>query len=375
MDFSFSEEQQLIQDSINKFIQNDYDFETRMAISRRDIGYSKENWELFAELGWLAIPFTEEQGGLGGSAIDLMVVMEEFGKGILVEPFIPTVIIGGGLLSELGNEEQQALIDEVVAGNLQLAFAHAEPGSRYRLNYVSTVASKSGDNYIINGEKSVVLNESADKFLVLARTYGGPADENGLSIFIVDANSDGVTRTGFQTIDGQRGAEIRLEDVNVPASAMLGKEGEAFEAVQKVMNRAILAVCSEAVGAMEVLLERTVEYSKTRKQFGVTLSTFQALQHRMADMFIQHQQARSIVLMAALEMDKSDDLTSVSKAISAAKAFIGKSSRHIGQEAIQIHGGIGVTEELDVGHFVKRVTVIEQLFGNTDYHTSRFAHA
>lgn len=372
MDFSYSEEQQLIQDSISKFIQTDYDFETRNGILKQPQGYSSDNWALFAELGWLAIPFAEEHGGLGGSAADLMIVMEEFGKGLVVEPFVPSVVMGGGLLAKLGNSEQLALLEQVIYGQQQLAFAFAEAKGRFNLHHVQTTAVAEGDGYILNGHKAVVLNSSADKAIVLARTSGSANDKDGLSLFVVDLNASGVKKLDYQTFDGHSGCELHFDNVQLPATTLLGARDQALPAVQAIINRAILALCAEAVGAMELMLQRTVEYSKTRKQFGVTLSVFQALQHRMAEMFIQQQQAKSIVMMAALKLDNSDDLTENTKAVSAAKAFVGQAGKLISQEAIQLHGGIGVTEELDVGHFAKRVTVIDQLFGNTDFHTRQF---
>ena len=372
MDFSYTEEQQMLKDSISRFVQNDYDFFARADIVASEPGYSKEHWQLFAELGWLMTPFTEEEGGLGGSAVDLMVVMEELGKGIVIEPFLTTAVIGGGLIAEAGSPAQkEELLGELMAGNLQLAFAQNESGSRYNLASVETRAEKNGDVYIINGQKAVVLNAPvADKFIVSVRTSGDRLEEEGISLLLVDANTAGIRLNSYKTVDGGRAAEVFFENVAVPAASLLGEEGKALPAMTAVQNRAILAACAEAVGNMEVTYKKTVEYAQTRKQFGVNIGRFQALQHRMVDMFMEHETARSILLMAAMKLDAGED---VKKAIAAAKSRISRAARKVGQEAVQIHGGIGVTEELDVGHYFKRLTTLELMFGNCSFHTRRFA--
>jgi len=375
VDFSYSEEQQMLQDSVQKFVYNQYDFETRKGILKSAKGFSDEYWQLFAELGWLTVPFREEDGGFGGSAVDLLVMMEEFGKGIVVEPFIATAVMAGGLISELGSQQQKdELIPQIMEGRLQLATAFAETGSRYNLASIATAASKEGDHYIINGEKIVVMNgPDADKILVTVRTSGDERSADGISILLVDANSAGISKVSYTGVDGHRHAEISFKSVSVPASALLGAEGKALEALSRVIDRATLAVCAEAVGAMGVLLKKTVEYTKTRKQFGTAIGTFQALQHRMADMFIECELARSIVIMAAMKLDSGESAAEKVKAVSAAKSKVGRAMRKVGQESVQLHGGIAVTDELDVGHYFKRVTTIEHMFGNTDFHTMRFA--
>lgn len=375
MDFSYSDEQQMLQDSVQKFVLSQYDFDTRHKILKSDRGFSEEYWSLFAELGWLTVPFREEDGGFGGSAVDLMVVMEEFGKGMVVEPFLPTAVISGGLVSELGNAAQkEELISAVMEGGLQLATAYAEADSRFNLASVATSAVKNGDSYTLNGSKTLVLNgPSADKLVVIARTSGSQFDRDGISAFLVDASAAGVSKRAYTAVDGHRAAEIHLKDVTVPADALLGKEGGALVALEAVVDRAALAVSAEAVGAMDCLLKKTVEYAKTRKQFGVAIGTFQALQHRMSEMFIECQLARSIVIMAAMKLDSSVSAEEKAKAVSAAKSRVGRAMRKVGQESVQIHGGIAVTDELDVGHYFKRVTTIENLFGNTDHHTLRYA--
>jgi alkylation response protein AidB-like acyl-CoA dehydrogenase len=374
VDFSYSEEQQMLQDSVQKFVYSQYDFDTRKKVIGSDKGFSDEYWSLFAELGWLTVPFREEDGGFGGSAVDLMVMMEEFGKGMVVEPFLPTTVISGGLIGDLGNAQQkETLLASIMDGSLQLATAYAEADSRYNLASVGTTARKDGDGYLINGDKVLVLNgPAADKILVVARTSGDKLDREGVSVFIVDGATSGLSRRVYTAVDGHRAAEVHLKGVRVSAEALLGEEGNALAALERAVDRATLAVCAEAVGAMGCLLKKTVEYTKTRKQFGVAIGTFQALQHRMSEMFIECELARSIVIMAAMKLDSSATDAEKAKAVAAAKSRIGRAMRKVGQESVQLHGGIAVTNELDVGHYFKRVTTIENLFGNTDYHTLRF---
>ena len=375
MDFSYSEVQQMLQDSVQKFVSKSYDFDTRTKIVASEEGYSKENWQLFAELGWLAVPFNEESGGLGGSAVDLMVMMEEFGKGNLVEPFLSSVVLCGGLVNELADEDRKVeKLGKVINGDLMLACAFAEAGSRFNLSKVATSASSEGNNIVINGKKIAVLNgPNADELLVVARESGGETDPDGISVFCVPPATEGVTIRSFTNVDGQKSSEIDFNGVVIPEAARLGEKGNALGALEKAADRVIVGLSAEAVGALEVLLRKTVEYSKTRKQFGTSIGTFQALQHRMADMFIECQLARSIVVMAAMRLDGADEQREKTKAVSAAKSRVGKAIRSVGQESVQIHGGIGVTNELDVGHYFKRVTALEIMFGNTDYHTERFA--
>ena len=330
---------------------------------------------MFAELGWLAVPFSEEDGGLGGSAVDLIVMMEEFGKANLVEPFIATAVLSGGLISELGDGARKSeLLEQLVTGKLQLSCAYAEMGSRFNLAKVGTTATVQGDKVLINGKKIAVLNGSnADQLLVVARESGEDIEVDGISIFLLYAASECFGCYSFTNIVGKKSSEIVLEYVSVPASSRLGEADSALSALQKIIDRATVSVSAEAVGAMELLLQKTVEYSKTRKQFGTSIGTFQALQHRMADMFIECQLARSIVVMAAMRLDSAESDLEKTKAVSAAKSRVGEAIRKVGQESIQIHGGIGMTDELDVGHLFKRVTALDIMFGNADYHTERFA--
>lgn len=373
MDFSYSEEQQLLRDSVARFIRQDYSFETRQQTVTGNKPFNREHWQQFAELGWLMVPFREQDGGLGGSAVDLIVVMEELGKGMVVEPLLASAILAGGLIAESGSEAQKSdWLTPLIEGHLQLAFAYTEPQSRFDLASVTTTATTEGDDFLIHGHKTLVINGAAADTLVVSVRTGdqGPA---GISLLLVDANTPGIARNTYKTVDGHNAAEITFDQVRVPRANLLGSEGAALAVIEKVIDRATLAICAEAVGAMESALEKTLEYTRTRKQFGVSISSFQALQHRMADMFIECQQARSILMMAAMQLDENDG--SAPRAVSAAKSRIGKAARKVGQEAVQIHGGIGVTDELDVAHLFKRLTSIQYLFGSTDYHTGRFIAA
>jgi len=375
VDFSYSEEQQMLQDSVQKFVQRHYSFDDRNAILASPKGYSEECWSLFAELGWLTVPYSEDDGGFGGLATDLMVLMEEFGKAMVVEPFVPTAVLGGGIIAALGDATQkETLLSPVMEGQLQLACGLYEADGRYNLANVATSAKREGDEYLVSGEKILVLNGAeAAQLLVSVRTAGDQRDASGISVLLIDSSSAGVHKQEYTTVDGHRAAQIRFDNVRVPAANLLGSEGAALVAIEKAVDKATLCVSAEAVGALDTLLQKTVEYSKTRKQFGTAIATFQALQHRMADMFIECQLARSIVMMAAMKLDSDISADDKAKAVSAAKSRVGKAIRKVGQEAVQLHGGIGITNELDVGHLFKRVTGIETLFGNTDFHTARFA--
>lgn len=375
MDFSYSEEQQMLQESVQKFVHKNYGFDTRKKIMASAAGYSAENWKLFSELGWLTVPFAEADGGFGGRAVDLMVMMDEFGKAMLVEPFLPTAILGGGLLSELGSAQQKAeLLPQVMGGELQLALAYAESGSRFNLANVQTCAVKKGDDIILDGTKIFVLNGRAANFLlVTARESGEATDTRGISVFLVDSKAAGISMLPYPTVDGRQAAQIQFKSVRLPASARVGAAGTALDALTVVIDKATAAISAEAVGALDALLQKTVEYSKTRKQFDVPIGSFQALQHRMADMFIECQLARSIVLRAAMSLDSNDSAQEKAKVVSAAKCRIGKAIRKVSQEAIQIHGGIGMTDEMDVAHLFKRVSAISLMFGDDDFHAARFA--
>lgn len=376
MDFDLSEEQSLLKDSVDRLIADRYDFESRKRFVAEPDGWSRDNWRQFAELGLLAVPFAEEHGGIGGGAVETMIVMEAFGRGIVVEPYLSTVVLGGGLLRHAADDGRKAeLLPKVAAGELTLAFAQVERGSRYDLHDVSTTARKDGDGWVLNGEKGVVLHgDSADRLLVTARTAGERRDRDGIGLFLVDAKAPGVSRRGYPTQDGMRAAEISLENVRVEAGDVLGDPAGALPAVERVVDEAIAAICAEAVGVMDRMRELTVEYMKTRKQFGVPIGSFQVLQHRAADMVVMTEQARSMAFFATMSSG-AEDPSERSHSVSAAKVQIGRSGRFVGQGAIQLHGGVGVTQEYSVGHYFKRITMIDAAFGDADHHLSRVADA
>ena len=376
MDFSFTEEQSLLQDSVQRFIQNGYEFETRQKLIKTEEGYSRDNWASFAELGWLALPFSEEVGGFGGTAVETMIMMEEFGKGLVVEPYVSTVIMAGSIIEAGGSaEHKEGVLAEIMAGTKMAAGAYVEPQARFNLADVTTTASSQGGGFVINGFKGVVMGgPSADVLVVPARTSGDQRDEKGLTIFLVDAASPGISKRDYPTIDGGRASEITFENVEVAETAVLGEVDNGLTLLEAGINNGILAVCAEAVGAMEVLYKTTVEYCKTRQQFGQPIGKFQVLQHRMVDMFMEHEQAKSLLYMAAIRMSE-DDEAGARKAISALKVQVGKGGRFVGQSAIQLHGGMGMTDELNVGHYFKRLTSIETLFGNVDHHLKKYSAA
>lgn len=373
MDLSLNDEQSLIQSSVERFILNDYTFEQRQKIVAEDPGYSQEHWTTFAELGWLAIPFSEEDGGLGGTGVESMVLLEQFGRGIVVEPFIPTVVLAAGAIRLGGSTEQRKrFIPDIIDGKLQGALAFAEPQGRYDLHDLTTTATAKGDGFVINGYKAVVLNAPAADFLVVsARTSGSQRDTDGVSLFVLDARSAGISRHDFTTVDAMRASEITFENVEVGPDALLGAAGAGLAALQQVIDEGTFAVCAEAVGCVEVLYNDTVEYSKIREQFGQRLGSFQALQHRMVDMFMAYEQSRSLLYMTAAHLENGYD-EQAQKHITALKVQIGKAAKLVGQEAIQIHGGMGLTDELSISHYFKRVTVIENMFGNNRFHLKRF---
>jgi len=374
MDFSLSEEQALLAESLQRYVQNEYQFETRQQIAATPEGMDKRNWRKFGELGWLGMMFSEADGGYGGSAVDLMVIMEQVGKGLVLEPFLSSLVLAGGLIANAGNDEQKRRwLAPMIEGELIGCFAFAEKQSRFNLHDVSATAQATASGYALNGSKAVVLGApNADLIVVSARTSGDVRDAEGVSLFVVTPNAAGVTLTDYVTVDGGRAAEVAFENVELGADALLGEIGAASSVIERVVDEALLAVGAEAVGAMEVLYKATVEYAKQRKQFGVPIGSFQVLQHRMVDMFMAHEQAKSLMYMAAIRLDE-DDAAEARKAASAFKVQVGKSGRAVGQGAVQIHGGMGMTDELNIGHYFKRLTVIETLFGNTDHHLKRFA--
>ena len=372
MDFNFTEEQGMIRDSLARLIREQYDFEARVATVNSDSGWRPEIWAQIAELGLFMAPFSEEDGGLGGGPIDSMIVMEEFGKGLVVEPFVPSVVCGGGFLKHGGSQAQkEEHLTAIMGGASTFAFAYAEPRGRYNLADLETSAKKDGAGYVLNGHKSVVIGAPwADKLVVTARTSGGRRDEGGVSVFIVDKDAKGVTTRDYPTVDGRRASEVYFENVSVGADALIGEADNGLGLVEQVVDEATAAVCAEAMGAMGVAHEMTVEYSRQRKQFGTAIGKFQVLQHRMVDMFMEHQQSISMTYMATLKL--GEDAVTRKKAASAAKARIGQAGRFVGQNAIQIHGGMGMTDELAVGHYFKRLTMIDSEFGNVDHHLRRY---
>lgn len=376
MDLSYSDEQVMLRDSAERFAEDNGGAENLRAMRDSEEGFSRDKWKQMAELGWLALPFSEEAGGIGGTPVETMVLMEALGAGLILEPFLSTVIMGGGALRAAASAEQlEAIIPGVMEGDTLLALAYAEAQARFDLFDVATTAKKDGDGYILDGHKAVVLHGGcADKIIVSARTSGDRRDPNGISLFIVDGDAVGLTRRPYPTVDGSRAAEVILEGVRVGADALLGQEGAGLATLERVADESIAALCGEAVGAMKVLLDTTVEYTKTREQFGQPIAKFQVLRHRMADMMMEYEQAKSMALVAALKLDEKDPVER-RKAISGAKVQIGQSGRFVGQQAVQLHGGMGMTDELSVGHYFKRLTMIDILFGNVDHHLKQFSAA
>ena len=373
MDFSLSEEQQLLKDSITQFVDKDYQFDIRQKNVSSDLGYSSEFWKTFADLGWLGMPFSEEDGGYNGGPTDLMVIMESLGRGLVVEPYIPNVVLAGGLISRLGSSEQKSnLLPKIISGENQMSVAFSEPQSRFNLSDVITSAKKDSDNYILDGYKSVVMNGPSSNFIIIvARTSGKQLEKKGLTLFLLDPSLEGVSLRNYSNVDGSKASEVTLESVTVSSSTMLGKEGEAYNSLEEVIDLATLAISAEAIGIMEKMNEITLEYTKTREQFGETLSSFQALQHRMVDTFMAYEQTKSLLLMCAAKLtDKTED---ASKSVSALKYQVGIAAKHVGEESVQLHGGMGVTDETNIGHYFKRLTTIRAIFGNTDYHLKRYS--
>jgi alkylation response protein AidB-like acyl-CoA dehydrogenase len=374
MEFDYTEEQLALQDTLQKFISRDYDFDKRRGYAKSALGYSAEAWKQFAELGILALPFPEEHGGLNGTSVDSMLVMEQFGRGLLLEPYVSTVVTCGGLLRDAGSEAQKAkLLPEIAAGSTQLALAAYEAAGRYDLAYVACKAEAQGGGWKLSGRKSVVLDgASANYFLVSARTSGKPGDGSGISLFLVPREAAGLTLTAYPTQSGSHAADVALDNVSVGADALIGKAGEALPAIERAADQAMAALCAEAVGIMAALNEATLNYLKSRKQFGVAIGTFQALKHRMADMLIAAEQSRSMATIAAVNAD-SGDAQERRRNVAAAKAYIGQASRLVGQSAVQMHGGMGVVDELIVSHYFKRLTMIDLSFGDADYQLGCFS--
>jgi pimeloyl-CoA dehydrogenase small subunit len=374
MDFEFSEEQRLLKDSVERLLKDRYDFEQRKAFMKEPGGFGRALWKQYADLGLLGLPFEEAHGGSGGGPVETMIVAEAFGRALALEPYLATVVLAGGLLRHAGTQTQRdAILPKIAEGSMLVAFAHAERQARYDLADVATTAKRDGSGYVLDGQKSLVLNgDAADKLIVSARVSGNRRDRDGLALFVIDAGAPGVTRREYATVDGLRAADVTLANVKAGADTVLGEAGKAYPIIERVADEAIAALCAEAVGAMAAMHELTVEYLRTRKQFGVPIGSFQVLQHRAVDMFVALEQARSMAMLATM-MTAEPDARERRKAISAAKVQIGRSGRIVGQGAIQLHGGIGMTMEYKVGHYFKRVTAIDTTFGDADHHLGLLA--
>ena len=373
MEFGLSEERQMLADTANRFIADRYDITVRHANAALDDGFNRATWGELAELGLIGALLSPDVGGFGGLGEDISVVFEALGRGLVVEPFLATGVLGASPMMLSGSDAQKAMLEDVIAGKTLLALAHGEPDGRYDLARVTTRATKEGDSWRINGRKAVVINgDSADKLVVSARTDGADDDQSGISLFLVDANAVGVSRRGYGSVDGGRAAEISLANVAVGDDGLIGEAGQAFETIETTQARGIVALCSEAIGAMDVAKETTLEYLKTRRQFGRPIGTFQALQHRMVDMLLEIEQARSAVMLAAGTLEAARNERE--RNCSAAKNLVGRVGRLVSEETIQMHGGIAMTWEYSLPHFAKRLTMIDHQLGDTDFHLARFQH-
>lgn len=372
MDLSISEEQSAIRDVISRFIENEYDFEKRMSIAEGDSAFDSDAYNFFVEQGFTAIPFSEEDGGLNGGPVETMLIMKEIGRGLVLEPYLENVILAGGVLKRLATDDQKSKwLTNIINGELQSTLAFTEPQSRFNLNDVATVAKDNGDKAIINGKKSFVLNgKEADIIIVPARTSGSQTEAEGISLFVVESDLPGISKNNYKTVDGHSASEITFKNVEISKDNLLGEIGKGYQTLESTIDDATLAVCAEATGIMKSLHDKTVEYSKNRVQFGLPIGGFQALQHRMVDTLMACEETESILLWALTA--NQDDSSSLKKAISGLKYQIGTAGKHVGQEAVQIHGGMGISWELDIAHFFKRLSSIEILFGNADFHMKRF---
>ncbi len=374
MDFDLSEEQQLLKDSVDRFVREEYPLDKRQKLAASEDGFSRANWKTMSELGWLGATLPEEYGGIGGGPVEAMVLMEGVGRGLVVEPYFATAVLGGNLVLRAGNaDRKQDILPKLAEGELMLAFAYAERQARYDLFDVETTAVRDGDGYVLNGAKGVVCHAaSADWIIVSARTAGASRDRDGITLFLVENNAPGLARRDYPTVDGLRASELAFDGVRVGADAVLGEVDNGLALIEGVAEQAIAALAAEAVGCMDVLLESTNEYLKTRQQFGQPIGKFQVIQHRMADMFIAYEEARSMCYVATMRLaDPDPELRA--KTASAAKVQIGKSARFVGQQSVQLHGGMGMTDELNIGHYFKRLTMIDTMFGDQNHHLKRYA--
>jgi alkylation response protein AidB-like acyl-CoA dehydrogenase len=376
MDFRLTEEQLALQETLRRYIGKDYDFERRRALARSPLGHSAEAWTQYAELGLLGLPFPEEFGGLGGTGVDVMAVMELIGQGLLLEPYLSTVVLCGGLLRDAAARPlKAALLPQISAGRLKIALAAHEAAGRYELAHVAASAVRENEGWRLTGRKSVVLDApSADYFLVSARSAGSRTEAQGISLFLVRRDAPGLTLQAYPTQSGARAADLQLQDVAVDADAVIGAPGRALPVIERAIDQGIAALCAEALGIVTALNEATLDHLKTRKQFGTVIGSFQALQHRMVDMYIAAEQIRSMVIIAAIQA-ASDQPAARRRAISGAKAYVGQTARFIGQQAVQLHGAMGVVDELNVSHYFKRLTMIDMTFGDADHHLARCSDA
>ncbi|MDJ0877717.1 MAG: acyl-CoA dehydrogenase family protein [Halieaceae bacterium] len=374
MHISLSEEQQLLKDGVARFVEENYSIEQLRALRDSGQPLDVERWQQLAELGWLALPFDEADGGFGGSAIDLMVLMEEFGRGLVTDPYLANVVVCGGFLRAAQDTLRSAYLPGLIAGESQWGFAFAEPRGRFRLHDVSVTAEAGNGGYRLQGEKIAVLNgEAADYLLVTARTSGDRRDRDGISLLLVPGDAPGLSRTPYPLVDGSRGASLHFDNVEAGADAVIGEPGNALLLVEDVIDQAIVAMAAEALGAMDMLLEQTVEYTRTREQFGQPISRFQALQHRMADMYLECQSLRSLLYYAAILRDEGRE--DAGKAASALKVKLEEAGRFVSQQAVQLHGGIGMTDELGISHYFKRLLLLNTLFGDGEHHLRRYLAA
>ena len=372
MNFDFTEEQTLLDNMVTSFVRDNYDWETRCSIVKTEEGWKQENWSQFAELGLLGVPFSEEYGGLGGSPTDLMIVMEQFGKGLVVEPYLPSVILAGGLITNLGSREQtDQIVPKIISGDQRYVFAYAEHQSRFDLFDVKTSAVEDGDSYVINGFKSVVFGAGvATHIIIAARTSEDQRSKKGITLFLAEIGSQGITLQNYPTIDEYRASEVIIENLKLSKDSILGNIDEAYDAIEKEVDKSTIAACAEALGILEVLKDATTDYCKNRKQFGQPISKNQAIQFRLVDMMMEYEQAKSTLYMAITsDLSNPDERR---KSVSALKSRMGQAIKFVGENAIQLHGGMGMTDEYMISHYFKRATMIGVLFGNVDYHMKRF---
>lgn len=371
MDFNHTEDRRMLADSLSRYLREQYSHKHRMESSEQALGYSEKSYQELCELGIAGALLPESCGGFGGSGFDIAVVFEELGRGLTVEPFLPSAVLCGTILCELAAEKQQALIATLIDGSATAALANYESGDRYAINRVTTTATRNADGWVLNGSKSQVLDGgNADTLIVSARTDGSDDSESGISLFLISASASGLTINGYPTVDGYRSADVILSDVTVSDTALLGSVGEGYPALEKAIATGVVALCAESIGAMEVCKDMTVEYLQTRKQFGVPIGKFQVLQHRMVDVLIEIEQARSATINAAGHLDA--DRATREKYIAAAKNLIGRAARLVAEESIQLHGGIAMTWEYALAHYAKRLIMIDHLLGDTDHHLQRF---